>query len=110
MVQDNVITCTQDMCCFGIELGPHPWYPSAPIGGGFTVMSNSVDGAGVGINVDAAGNNASIVTLSDNNVSNTQRKFACGALCPNVSLNNINPIRLMSVGLFSRSDRVQIST
>jgi len=83
-VTSNTISCnpTADMCCFGIQLGPHPWYASEPIAGNyFEVSGNEINGAGVGINSDAAGNDVYPVTLMDNVITDTREKFTCGALC-----------------------------
>lgn len=77
----NTVDCGSGMCCFGIELGPHPWYQSDPIGGGFSVSENVVSGAGVGINVDAAGSASEYVVLDSNVITNSQDSFTCGALC-----------------------------
>jgi hypothetical protein len=84
IVSDNTVACNADadMCCFGIQLGPHPWYPSDPVAGNcFNVTGNSVSGAGVGINADAAGNDIYPVTVMNNVVTDTRKSFECGALC-----------------------------
>jgi hypothetical protein len=83
LIESNSIDCDNGMCCFGIELGPHPWYQSAPIGGAFTVRYNYVNGAGVGINVDAGGYVNDSIILGDNVITRTQKTFTCGALCMN---------------------------
>jgi hypothetical protein len=49
VMESNQISCDNNQCCFGIELGPHHWYASAPIGGSFVVTNNVIQGAGVGI-------------------------------------------------------------
>jgi hypothetical protein len=79
-VENNNIDCDTGMCCFGIELGPHPWYASVPITGGFTVSNNAIRGAGVGVNVDAGGSTLQPIALQGNAVSNTVAAFTCGAL------------------------------
>ena len=93
-IEGNEISCDENMCCFGIELGPHPWYPSAPIGGDFVVTNNLIRGAGVGINSDASGYSDHVVQLIHNSISDTRDTFTCGALCslerPGSSI-NISP-------------------
>lgn len=81
ILDSNSIDCGSGNCCFGIELGPHPWYQSAPISGGFLVRNNTIKGAGVGINLDAAGLPSSAVSLESNSISGTQKTFTCSWLC-----------------------------
>lgn len=81
VLENNNVDCDGGMCCFGIELGPKPWYQSSPIGGNFSVINNTVSGAGVGINVDAGGYVGDPITLHSNIIGNTQETFTCGALC-----------------------------
>ncbi len=81
-IENNNINCGSGTgCCYGIELGPHPWYASAPITGPFSLTNNIISGAGVGINVDAGGSAAAPVALNNNAIANTARSFTCGALC-----------------------------
>jgi hypothetical protein len=54
VVVNNVIDCGPQLCVFGIQVGPHPWYPSNNIVGG-ELFGNAVRGAKIGINVDGAG-------------------------------------------------------
>ena len=54
VVANNVIDCGPQLCVFGIQVGPHPWYPSNNIVGG-ELHDNAVRGAKIGINVDGAG-------------------------------------------------------
>ena len=80
----NTIDCSGSSCCYGIELGPHPWYASNPIGGGFVISGNTINGASVGINIDAAGYSLdSAVTLDSNAVSKQipGSSFTCTWLC-----------------------------
>src|SRR5262249_32009968 len=53
-LKGNSVNCTNQLCDFGIELGPHPWYQSANIEGG-SVTGNSVAGAKIQINAEGAG-------------------------------------------------------
>ena len=54
VIAHNTIDCDILLCTFGIQLGPHPWYPTNNIVGG-EVHDNTVTGAKIGINVDGAG-------------------------------------------------------
>jgi hypothetical protein len=90
MVSGNVINCGNLLCDFGIELGPHPWYPSANIEGG-TVMGNTVVGAKIQINAEGAGTAAAPMVVTGNTVgaSPANARFGCnqnrGATAFNVS-------------------------
>jgi hypothetical protein len=52
VISGNTVIC--DLCTFGMNLGPHPWYLSRNIVGG-TVAGNTVRGGFIGVNVDGAG-------------------------------------------------------
>ena len=54
MIANNTIDCGAQLCTFGIQVGPRPWYASHNIVGG-EVRDNTVRGAKIGINVDGAG-------------------------------------------------------
>ncbi len=54
VIAHNTIDCGPQLCVFGIQVGPHPWYPSKNIIGG-ELHDNDVRGAKIGINVDGAG-------------------------------------------------------
>jgi hypothetical protein len=86
-VTNNAIDCGGQLCDFGINLGPHAWYPSAAITGG-AVRGNTVTNAKQGINVDGAGTAASPVRVSGNVVSGspTGARFNCGTR----STSNVN--------------------
>jgi hypothetical protein len=75
----NVVDCGAQLCDFGIELGPHPWYPSANIEGG-KVTGNTVTGAKIQINAEGAGTAASPVTVSGNALgpSPATAVYGCG--------------------------------
>jgi hypothetical protein len=69
VVANNTIDCGNQLCVFGIQLGPHPWYDTRNIVGG-TVVDNAVSGAKVGINVDGAGSRLAPTTVYSNDVTN----------------------------------------
>lgn len=54
VIANNTVDCGSQLCLFGIQVGPRPWYHARNIVGG-EVYSNEVHGAKVGINVDGAG-------------------------------------------------------
>jgi hypothetical protein len=54
VVTNNSVDCGQQLCVFGIQVGPRPWYPTQNIVGG-ELYDNDVRGATIGINVDGAG-------------------------------------------------------
>lgn len=54
VIANNIVDCGAQLCVFGIQVGPGPWYPARNIVGG-ELHSNDVRGAKVGINVDGAG-------------------------------------------------------
>jgi hypothetical protein len=54
VIANNTIDCGPQLCTFGIQVGPRPWYPTNNIVGG-EVHDNIVKGAKIGINVDGAG-------------------------------------------------------
>ncbi len=81
-VSGNTINCGAQLCDFGIEIGPRPWYPPANIYGG-TVTGNSVAGAKQGINIDGAGTAAYPVTVYGNSTAGAWASsggFNCGTL------------------------------
>jgi hypothetical protein len=77
-VTANTIECS-GRCDYGIQLGPHPWYPSANIRGG-TVAGNTVTGARMGIDADGAGTADAPITITGNDVGPTPASatFLCG--------------------------------
>jgi hypothetical protein len=77
-VIENTIACN-GRCDYGIQVGPHPWYPSANIRGG-TVAASSVDGARMGIDVDGAGTPDAPTTITGNQVgpAPASATFLCG--------------------------------
>jgi hypothetical protein len=77
-VLENTIACN-GRCDYGIQLGPHPWYPSSNIRGGM-VAANTVDGARMGIDVDGAGTPDAPITVTGNQVgaAPATAMFMCG--------------------------------
>ena len=53
-VTENTVSCG-GLCTFGISLGEHSWYPSAPLIYGGEVSKNTVSGATIGIHAIGAG-------------------------------------------------------
>lgn len=68
VIAGNTIDCGPQLCVFGIQIGPRPWYPTQNIVGG-EVHGNEVRGAKVGINVDGAGVNRAPIAIFANSVS-----------------------------------------
>jgi hypothetical protein len=79
LVTGNHVDCGAWQCDFGIELGPHAWYPSSNTLGG-TVTGNTVVNAKQGINVAGAGTPEAPLVLYENAVSGSpsQAVFLCG--------------------------------
>lgn len=67
-ISGNTITCAPGKCFYAMQLGPRPWYPSAPIVGG-SVTNNTISGGFFGINIAAAGTAANPITVSNNAIS-----------------------------------------
>lgn len=68
VIASNIVDCGRQLCVFGIQVGPGPWYPSQNIVGG-EVHGNEVRGAKVGINVDGAGDRRVPIAIFANMVS-----------------------------------------
>lgn len=98
MITANHILCAGH-CCFGIEVGPHPWYQSQNIAGG-NVTGNEIMGAGVLINVDGAGTPANPTIIGPNDLRGAMGSFSCAPLCGNRnqpgSFLNISPKSIVS--------------
>ena len=80
VVARNTVDCGEQLCVFGIQAGPHPWYQSDNIAGG-EVRDNVVRGAKVGINLDGAGRRLAPIAVFGNRVSDVPvgTKFSsCG--------------------------------
>ncbi len=90
VVTNNLVACTAP-CHFGIELGPHPWYPSPNIIGG-SVSSNTVVGGYIQINAQGAGTNAQPTVITQNTLGATpaSASFTCGTVNGLSSLNVSN--------------------
>jgi len=67
LITDNTIDCGAQLCTFGIQVGPRPWYPSNNIVGG-ELHDNIVKGAKIGINVDGAGDRDAPTAIFNNSV------------------------------------------
>lgn len=80
VLQGNTVVCAMP-CHFGIELGPHPWYPSPNIRGG-SVTGNTVVGANIQINAQGAGTAAQPTVIAGNTLGPTPSSapFLCGAV------------------------------
>ncbi len=68
VVTRNTIDCGAQLCVFGIQVGPRPWYPAQNIIGG-ELHDNEVRGAKIGINVDGAGVRMAPTAVFANSVS-----------------------------------------
>ena len=64
---DNAIDCGPQLCTFGIQVGPRPWYQTPNIIGG-ELHDNTVKGAKIGINVDGAGERDAPTAIYNNSV------------------------------------------
>lgn len=79
VVDGNTIHCGNLRCDFGIQLGPHPWYPSANTRGG-SVTQNVVDGAKINVNVEGGGTAGEPIVLGGNTIGGAPASatFLCG--------------------------------
>ena len=68
VIAANTVDCAAQLCVFGIQVGPGPWYPTRNIVGG-ELRGNDVRGATVGINVDGAGHRLAPIAVFANRVS-----------------------------------------
>jgi parallel beta-helix repeat protein len=67
VIANNTIDCGAQLCTFGIQVGPRPWYQSNNIVGG-ELHDNIVKGAKIGINVDGAGDRDTPTAIFSNSV------------------------------------------
>ena len=67
VIANNTIDCGGQLCTFGIQVGPRPWYSSSNIVGG-ELRDNTVKGAKIGINVDGAGDRDAPTVIFNNTV------------------------------------------
>ena len=67
VIINNSIDCGAQLCTFGIQIGPRPWYPADNIVGG-ELHDNIVKGAKIGINVDGAGDRDAPTSVYGNRV------------------------------------------
>jgi hypothetical protein len=98
VVKGNWINCQSQLCDFGIELGPHPWYLSANIKGG-SVTGNSVSGARIQINAEGAGTVAQPIAVSGNALgpSPASAVFGCGQ-SRSATAFNVSPDSFVTTG------------
>ena len=68
VIAANTVDCGSQLCVFGIQAGPGPWYPTRNIVGG-ELRGNEVRGEKVGINVDGAGHRLAPFAVFANTVS-----------------------------------------
>lgn len=80
LMSNNFVACPAG-CHFGIELGPHPWYPSPNIKGG-EISGNTVVGANIEINAQGTGTVAAPTVITGNTLgpTPTSAKFSCGTV------------------------------
>ena len=67
VIASNTVDCGAQLCTFGIQVGPRPWYRSNNIVGG-ELHDNIVKGAKIGINVDGAGDRDAPTAIFSNSV------------------------------------------
>jgi hypothetical protein len=98
IVTDNVVDCRPQLCLFGIQLGPRPWYAGVNILGG-SVFENNVHGAKVGINVDGAGVTGAPIRIFSNRVTDVPAgRFANCAKALPTGWMNVAPSSLVDRG------------
>ncbi|MBK7857716.1 MAG: hypothetical protein IPJ65_03615 [Archangiaceae bacterium] len=97
VVSGNFISCGAQLCDFAIELGPHPWYPSANIIGG-TVSGNTAVGGKFNLNAEGAGTVAAPITVTGNTLggSPASAHFNCGTRSSTAF--NVSPDSHVSLG------------
>jgi hypothetical protein len=96
VIAGNLVDCGAQLCVFGIQAGPGPWYPTRNIVGG-ELRGNDVRGAKVGINVDGAGHRLAPLAVFANRVSGVPAG-AVFADCPRViptGWMNVSPISIV---------------
>lgn len=88
VLSGNTVICATP-CHFGIELGPHPWYPSPNIQGG-SVTGNAVSGGDIEINAQGAGTVAKPMVIAGNTLGPTpaSASFNCGVVM------NLSPLNV----------------
>jgi hypothetical protein len=79
VVHHNHVNCSNHLCHFGVNLGPHAWYLSDNILGG-SVYDNTVLNGRVGLNVDGAGSVEHPIVIYANALSGSPSSatFLCG--------------------------------
>jgi hypothetical protein len=81
LVAANSVDCGGQLCVFGVQAGPRPWYPTRNIVGG-QVSQNVIRGAMIGINVDGAGVANFPTTIFGNVVLETPSAVFAGCSTP----------------------------
>jgi hypothetical protein len=79
LLRNNNVSCGNQLCDFGIVLGPHAWYQSPNIEGG-TVTGNTVVGAKMQMIAEGAGTAADPIVVNGNTLgaSTARATFGCG--------------------------------
>jgi len=67
VITSNTVDCGEQMCVFGIQVGPRPWDVTRNILGG-DLHQNRVRGAMIGINADGAGTSRAPTRIFGNDV------------------------------------------
>jgi hypothetical protein len=96
VITANTVDCGAQLCVFGIQVGPGPWYPTRNIVGG-ELRGNDVRGASVGINVDGAGHRLAPITVFANRFSGVPAGAVfsdCPRPIPTGSM-NVSPISIV---------------
>ena len=65
VVSANSVQCNN--CVYGVNIGPHAWYPSANLIGG-NVSNNYIRGGSITFNIDGAGTSANPLVISGNDL------------------------------------------
>lgn len=79
LLRNNNVSCGNQLCDFGIVLGPHAWYQSPNIEGG-TVTGNTVVGAKMQMIAEGAGTAADPIVVNGNTLGTSAARatFGCG--------------------------------
>ena len=110
VIANNTVDCAGQLCVFGIQVGPRPWYPTRNIVGG-ELSGNEVRGAQVGINIDGAGVRLAPFSLYGNVVSATPaagRFTDCARPIPTAAL-NVSPTSIVRMARDASPDAAHLS-
>ena len=97
-IAHNLVDCAAQLCVFGIQVGPSPWYPTRNVVGG-ELFDNEVRGARVGINIDGAGVRLAPLSVYGNTVEGVPaggRFSDCARVIPTAAF-NISPTSVVRV-------------